>query len=117
MDDLAFSVKSNQDVLRLKRELNIILSSGKFAIKGWHSNIKDVDEFPDERFTDVLGLHWNKGLDAVQVKIPTFTAPKVITKRAMLSCIAKLWDPLGALAPVTESLRMLLQSLWSRNLT
>ena len=117
MDDLAFSVKSNQDALRLKSELNIILSSGKFAVKGWHSNSKDVDEFPDERFTDVLGLHWNKGLDVIQVKVPTFAAPKVITKRTMLSCIAKLWDPLGALAPVTVSLRILMQSLWSRNLT
>ena len=91
----------------MKSELNIILSSGKFAVKGWHSNIKDVDEFPDERFTDVLGLHWNKGLDVFQVKVPTFAAPKVITKRTMLSCIAKLWDPLGALAPVTVSLRVI----------
>ena len=61
MNDLAFSVKSNQDALRLKSELNIILSSGKFAVKGWHSNIKDVDEFPRWTFHRCIGSALEQG--------------------------------------------------------
>ena len=117
MDDIAFSVSASQDVISLKKELNTILSSGKFAVKGWHSNDVKVDEFAEETVTEVLGLRWNKRLDVIQIKIPTFQMPTVVTKRAILSSVAKLWDPIGILAPITLRLRILLQSLWSNNLT
>ena len=45
------------------------------------------------------------------------TLPETLTKQTILSTIAKLWDPLEILAAVTLSLRILMQSLWSVQLS
>ena len=108
MDDRPFSVSANQDTITLKKDLNTILSSGKFAVKGWHSNHVIVGEFAQETATNVLSFRWNKRLDAIQIKIPSFQMPDIVTKRAILSSVAMLWDPMGILATVTLSLRILL---------
>ena len=117
MDDLAFSVNYEKCAVKTKDEIHTILSSGSFKVKGWHSNLNTVDEFPDSDVTDVLGHLWNKSEDKFKLKFSTLTLPETLTKRTILSTIAKLWDPLGILAPVTLSLRILMQSLWSVQLS
>ena len=117
MDDLAFSVNYKKCAVKTKDEIHTILSSGSFKVKGWHSNLNTVDEFPDSDITDVLGHLWNKSEDKFKLKFSTLTLPETLTKRTILSTIAKLWDPLGILAPVTLSLRILMQSLWSVQLS
>ena len=117
MDDLASSLQSEEDATTAKQEVNSVLASGRFSVKGWHSNSKLVDEFPEEPVADVLGHQWSKGDDTWKIKIPKLTPPEVVTKREVLSCIAKLWDPVGMLAPVTLKLRLLLQDLWTKDLS
>ena len=68
MDDIAFSVNNEHEAIKIKKEVNTILSSGKFSVKGWHSNSKLVDEFSDTAATDVLGHVWDKQLDLLKVK-------------------------------------------------
>ena len=117
MDDIATSLCSEEDVRIAKKEINFGLSSGKFAVKGWHSNSETLDEFKEEFVVDVLGHKWNKTDDTIKTKIPEFIWPDVVTKREILSCIAKLWDPMGILAPVTLKLRSLMQNLWETKLS
>ena len=111
MDDLATSFPSTEQALEEKQNINTILQSGKFAVKGWHSNFSQVDEFPEAIETEILGHRWNKSTDNFR---PNFveTVEKTITKRSILSTVSKLWDPTGIFAPLTLQVRLLLQSLW-----
>ncbi|XP_044592073.1 uncharacterized protein LOC123270195 [Cotesia glomerata] len=56
-------------------------------------------------------MYWNSRTDALQFKytLPPDT-PK--TKRAILSEIAKLYDPLGLLAPIVVKAKIFMQDLW-----
>ena len=117
MDDIAFSVNNEHEAIKIKDEVNTILSSGKFSVKGWHSNSKLVDEFSDAATIDVLGHVWDKQLDLFKVKYSALKLPKIVTKRIILSTIAKLWDPLEILSPVTINLRIFMQSLWQSKLS
>ena len=51
MDDIAFSVNNEHEAIKVKDKVNTILSSGKFSVKGWHSNSKLVDEFSNAATT------------------------------------------------------------------
>ena len=111
MDDLATSFPSDTQALKVKQNVNSILKSGKFPVKGWHSNSPLVDEFTDTAQTEILGHCWNKASDNFR---PNFevSLQDPVTKRSILSAAAKLWDPLGIFAPLTLNLRLLLKSLW-----
>ena len=50
----------------------------------------------------------------IKVTPPEKTAS--VTKRTISSVIAKLYDPLGLLAPVTVRAKLMLQSLWIKRL-
>ncbi|CAK1591458.1 unnamed protein product [Parnassius mnemosyne] len=61
----------------------------------------------------ILGLTWNRNADCFQYTVnlpmPT-TAP--VTKRAIISVIARLFDPLGWLAPSMIIAKVFIQKLW-----
>ena len=40
-----------------------------------------------------------------------------VTKRTILSLVAKIWDPLGMLSPVSLAFRIDLQDLWRRGVS
>ena len=79
----------------LKEQLNVILSKGKFAVKGWHSNCSFVDEFPNETLTTVLGHDWDKHHDTLRPNFPDIDAHKPLTKREALSIGFKILGPNG----------------------
>ena len=117
MDDIVTSTESQHDAMLLKEQLNVILSKGKFTVKGWHSNCSFVDEFPDETLTTVLGHDWDKHHDTLRPNFPDIDAHKPLTKREALSIVSKFWDPMGIFAPITLKLRLLLQALWQLKLS
>ena len=47
----------------------------------------------------MLGLRWNKKDDTLRVIIEQTTGP--VTKRNILSCLAKVYNPLGIASPLT----------------
>lgn len=60
----------------------------------------------------ILGLTWNRDDDVFQysVNLPSAAAP--VTKRAIISDIAKLFDPLGWIAPTITIAKIFIQRLW-----
>lgn len=48
-----------------------------------------------------LGLPWNKRQDTIEIKFPTDRTQ--VTKRGILAKIARVYDPLGLVAPMTLS--------------
>ncbi|MFO0089735.1 MAG: hypothetical protein ACK518_02905 [bacterium] len=67
----------------------------------------DVDPLPTGR---MLGVRLNPNTDTFGYKIKV--NPAVKTKREILSEVATQYDPLGWLAPVTITARILLQNVW-----
>ena len=54
MDDIATSFDSERKAVYAKQNVEKVLSTGKFSVKGWHSNLL-ADEFPADVETNVLG--------------------------------------------------------------
>ena len=114
VDDVGGSCSTVQEAKRVITGIDAVLESGKFEIKTWHSNKKEIDQTQNERFTDLLGHKWDKELDKF-----TFKKSEVLcklgafTKRSCLAILAQLWDPIGLISPVTIKFRIDLQDLWS----
>jgi len=100
-----------------------LLSAGGFALRKWASSHSTVlQDFPSDwretplRFSDsdpvvkVLGLEWTAATDTFGYHIQPFTGP--VTKRTIMSYIARIYDPNGYLAPVIFSAKNLIQQLW-----
>ena len=62
-----------------------------------------------------LGLYWNNNTDSFCFKI-NFIFSETVTKRSLLSDLAKLFDSLGWLAPTTIKAKIIFQRLWKLHL-
>ena len=114
VDDVGGSCSTIQDAKRVTTGIDAILENGKFEIKAWHSNRKEIDQSQNERFTDLLGHKWDKELDKFTLKKAEVTRKfEAFTKRSCLATLAQLWDPIGLISPVTIKFRIDLQELWS----
>jgi len=125
VDDVLFG-DNDIPLLRQSREqLCALLSRGGFRLRKWASNssalLSDIPEechglagnrllTLEENFS-VLGLSWNPSSDAFQFRV---SLPQSLpnTKRKILSTIAKLFDPLGWVTPVTINAKVFMQQLW-----
>ena len=74
----------------------------------------NLDEVPVpmEEVVSTLGLKWLPKEDQFIFKSTLPPSPSVVTKRNILSDIAKLFDPLGWLAPVLITAKIIMQDLW-----
>ncbi|XP_043462858.1 uncharacterized protein LOC122498922 [Leptopilina heterotoma] len=68
-------------------------------------------------FVNELGLAWDPVQDQFRFSAPNFDESNEITKRKALSEFAKLFDPLGWLAPLVVVGKMLIQDLWKAKLS
>ncbi|XP_076299888.1 uncharacterized protein LOC143218544 [Lasioglossum baleicum] len=71
-------------------------------------------ELAENERVKILGIAWKQRGDSFNFHV---TPPSAIptTKRAILSDIARLYDPLGWVAPVIVAAKVLLQELWRAN--
>lgn len=125
VDDLVSGADSVEEALTLRRELTELLQKAGFELAKWGSNHPQV---APERATPsplclapkseepvkILGLAWCSQRDVFQF-ILRDPRPK-LTKRGMMSLIARLFDPLGFVAPVIFMAKTLLQEAWKEGL-
>ena len=96
-----------------------IFEDATFRLHKWNSNVKELEMNNDppgdreeptygkQQFggkpteTKMLGLKWNKEMDTLTVSFPHANNNSAITKRGILSTLAKIYDPLGLVSPVT----------------
>ncbi|XP_011883956.1 PREDICTED: uncharacterized protein LOC105571094 [Vollenhovia emeryi] len=100
--------------------------AGGFPLQKWVSNHPDVlrSIAPDKQahttscqinetpITNILGLCWNSSTDTFHFTLAS-TSLAEITKRRVLSSIAKLFDSLGLVSPVIIKAKIIMQELWS----
>ena len=113
VDDVGGSRETVTKAKQITNHIDTILEKGHFQIKSWLSNQAEIDQSNDERFTELLGLRWDKQTDKFTLKKNDLGQLDVLTKRRCLSLIGQLWDPIGLVLLVAIKFRIDLQELWS----
>lgn len=126
VDDIFGGADSIPQAQNIVEQLNSLCMAGGFPLQKWISNHSAILEsiplnqqtssasvqFEDSAIIHILGLCWNPSSNTFQFSI-TSSTKSIVTKRTILSTIAKIFDPLGLLAPITISAKILIQELWT----
>jgi Pao retrotransposon peptidase/Family of unknown function (DUF5641)/Integrase zinc binding domain len=124
VDDLMSGSDSAESAQKTISEIIEIFQKGKMVIRKWATNCPEVlEKVPEnlklsslvelnkEETLKTLGILWNPASDNFMFKVKMDKSMKY-TKRNLLSSIAKIFDPLGWLAPATVTTKLLIQTLW-----
>ncbi|XP_055313219.1 uncharacterized protein LOC129574779 [Sitodiplosis mosellana] len=127
VDDFFSGSETRERAIKLRVEITEMMSKGGFQIRKWIANdeltLADVPEeergIPNSLEFDInstvktLGVQWNPKTDCFSYKTASIAAnDEVPTKRKFLSTTAKIYDPIGWLAPTTILIKILYQKLW-----
>jgi hypothetical protein len=129
VDDIFGGEDSIANAQKVVEQVNQLCMAGGFPLKKWVSNNSEIlSSIPLKDRIDTscilidessaihtLGLAWDPSTDQFKFTL-NLDKPKVVSKRSILSTIAKLFDPLGFISPVTISGKILIQELWSSGL-
>lgn len=130
VDDLITGCDSSEDAVGLQRELADLLSRGGFELRKWSSNCEQtLNAIPQELRAScqplhlnedvpvrTLGLLWHPAGDWFTFQVAESACGDRVTKRAILSVVARLFDPLGLLAPTVVVAKIIIQRLWTSGL-
>ena len=121
---LLIGANSVEEAYEIYLESKEIFRKASMNLREWVSNSSEfLDLLPKNEvikgdFVKVFGIHWNcvedylqiNGIDLVSLKIPP-------TKCEVLRTIARIFDPLGLVTPVTYYGKIFLQDLWKEGLS
>ena len=129
VDDIFFGRDDLEELRSLQKEIIEVLSRGCFFLKKWAtnhqtllahepaSNLANPLLFSDDsnQSLKTLGIVWYPILDSFSYR---FSAEDLDhwTKRSLLADSAKLFDPLGWIAPVILKFKALFQQTWVRHI-
>ncbi|UYV80597.1 hypothetical protein LAZ67_19000902 [Cordylochernes scorpioides] len=114
VDDLLTGAQTIAETKELIDQLKDLMKKGGFHLRKWNSNcheiVSHVEEMNEEKkinlekgaISKILGIVWDHVQDTFRVNI---TLPEeVVTKRDLLSNIARIFDPIGFLSPTTVAM-------------
>ncbi|XP_046810034.1 uncharacterized protein LOC124420616 [Lucilia cuprina] len=130
VDDILSGGYSIEETLSAQTQLIETLNSAGFPLKKITANnpqllahlpkedLYDLDflRFHEASSTKTLGIKWNAITDTFSYSFSPIDESQRITKRQILSSVAKLFDPAGWLAPIVIRAKMLMQQLWLEGL-
>lgn len=129
VDDLISGGDSVAEVVEIREQVAALLQKGGFPIRKWCSNVLGVlDGIPSDQceqmlkfhdgtdVTKTLGLVWDPKSDNFIFSFAPADNCKTVTKRSVLSSIARLYDPLGLIGPVITRAKIFMQHLWKLKL-
>ncbi|GFW13013.1 integrase catalytic domain-containing protein [Trichonephila clavipes] len=130
VDDLLSGSATKKGAIQLVSELQEMMKREGFSLRKWVSNdpdvlatipeeLKAVDSkhtIKDDQPVKILGIAWLPDVDKFTFTI-TVNETDVWTKRKVLSEVAKIFDPLGWLAPSVIISKIFLRELWSHHLS
>jgi len=124
VDDLLAGANSVDEARAIRNEIIELLKLGGFAIRQWASNderlTSDLEAtalhtyytIGKEQHLTTLGVTWQALEDKIRYDVRKIKSTDKITKRNILSEIAKIYDPLGLLGPVVMHAKKLMQNVW-----
>ena len=116
-----------QEAIKLREDFNQLLGKAQMTLRKWRSNSTKLKATIPNNLLEkenvqlistpaachkALGVHWDTSLDTLHVAIPVFSENDVPTKGQVLSDIARTFDILGWVSPVTVSLKIVFQHIW-----
>ncbi|XP_052744842.1 uncharacterized protein LOC128199437 [Bicyclus anynana] len=130
VDDLMTTCKTEKEFKLMYNEMNNLLHGSGFQLQKWSSNSENFLKYASEETTSsdksikikandtlkVLGITWNRTADEFEFGINLQNTNDKITKRRILLDIARLYDPMGWIAPVIVKAKIYIQKLWQANL-
>ena len=123
VDDLISGGENVKSAGKLKNKATEIFANATFTLHKWHSNVRELESsdkvnpevletfakqqlgIPNGEEASILGLPWKKKEDTIGVKFPP--GPAEPTKRGILGKVARIYDPLGLVAPMTLTGKLL----------
>ena len=120
VDDLLTGANDINMLCKIKEETTLLLKKGGFELTKFKSNnplLSDDNQakhmkLNDQDITSALGIMWNSVTDKFLFSFQPKNHYAVITKRAILSLISSIFDPMGLIYPLVIQPRVLLQDLW-----
>ena len=124
-DNVLTGAHSDDEAREKIKDLLLLFEKGQMNLRKWSSNDASVLSTltPDRLVTDkvkllsqdhavpILGIAWHTTHDCFRFHLENVAPENPVTKRSILSRIARLFDPLGWLGPVIVQAKILMQSL------
>lgn len=126
VDDAVVSCVNLSEARLIRDQLIELLGKGGFEVRKFASNSNEfLSDLPvshllknsfnfdisDRDSIKILGLHWDARQDAFMYH--TSSTSVSCTKRNILSDIARCFDPVGWMSPLTVFCKLLIQVLWT----
>ena len=127
VDDGLIGADSKEEAIVLQQQLQGLFAKGGFLLRKWNSNAASViqtlpPELQDSRsilsitesqgYTKTLGVEWHSKLDHFRLTMNEPPSFDNLTKRGLVSDIAKTFDVLGWFSPTMVKAKILLQRVW-----
>ena len=126
-----------QETLKLQKSATELMQIAAFNLTKWSNNSSELLDAISEKdraavglvnlrggpaeahpITKALGLKWNTVTDnlvfGIDVGIVKSRSKSLYTKREVASLAAKIFDPIGLIAPFSVRSKLILQSLWTK---
>lgn len=132
VDDLLTGTSTPDSLINLRKSICQILSQYGFELRKFQSNNPEVLQDLAKEFHNndnshyvissdtgikTLGVSWNPSLDIFEYNSENISPNSdIITKRTILSTVAKIFDPLGLLGPLSIRAKIIIQRLWQLNI-
>lgn len=122
VDDFMKSFSTIESAMHFRESITKTLAAYGFNLRKWKTNesriLESVENCDKEECLDInatfkaLGITWQPKTDAFVFKPSEVKQVEHWSKRQVLSEIAKLFDPLGWLAPCIARAKILMQDIW-----
>ena len=116
VDDLVTGGATVKEANEIKKAAIEIFEKAKFELHKWGSNVRELEQTAEEvkeegrsyakeqlgtvsGESSLLGLVWNKREDTIGIRFPSEEVDA--TRRGILKKVARVYDPLGIVSPVT----------------
>lgn len=130
VDDLLSGGSTTEETINLQRQISQLVAKGGMEIRKWMTNDpivlqaippefrenNEVLELDTNDSFSTLGVKWRPSSDSFTFTVQPSQPSHQITKRQLLSELAKVFDPLGFLSPVTINAKLIFQDLWKEKL-
>ena len=124
VDSILVGADSPANAYRLFERARQIFKEATMNLQQWTSNsLEFLSLIPDDlkvkgSIVKVLGITWNTLNDELTIlESRMLPSDQHTTKREILQHIARIYDPLGLIAPVTFYGKVFMQKLWKANVS
>lgn len=127
VDDCLSGADTIKETIKLRQQLQDLFSRAGFLLRKWRSSelavlkhippdLQDpqlMQPIPNhDEYTKTLGIEWNASMDHFRLTVAKLPPLEHVSKRFLVSVVAKTFDILGWFSPAMTKVKILLQQLW-----